>query len=380
MLNRILFLTCMPLEAPRSASMAFMDILLKKYPNLFAWYALRAPAPEAQNPFAMPYQFSPSWEKPARFPSLKHFIKFFIWARYAGKKAAAFGKANDVQAVWADLAFEAVTAGRVAAKRLNVPLLVSIHDDPPNRLRVKQMPAWLVSLYEREFSATLSAAKKIAVISDMMGAEYKKRYGVKSLTLYPGVEEKNCLPILPRKENKAPLVIGSVGSVNSPQNFDLLREAVKKLNNETGENRFHILHLGKWKDKTPPADVETTGWLPPAEFKKQLARFDVAFLSSSFLPQDAETGRMSFPMKITSYLEAGVPTLTLAPEDSSAARFAREHGCGLVCNQPNASALAQIIETITNPKDKLKFSNAIKITREELSRQSFFLNFEMFIS
>ncbi|GAB4539734.1 MAG: hypothetical protein Fur002_05320 [Anaerolineales bacterium] len=379
-MSKVLFLTCMPLETPRSASMAFMGILLEKYPDLFAWYSLRAPAPEAQNPFAIPYQFSPSWEKPARFSSLKHFIKFFIWARYAGRQAAKFGKSNRVQAVWADLAFESILAGRVAAARLGVPLLASIHDDPVNRLRVKKFPAWLVALYEHEFIKTLRAAKKIAVISDYMGAEYKTRYNVKSATLYPGVNADEYLPVKPLDKNKSPLVIGSVGSVNSPENFEALRKAVKQLNEEAGKERFRILHLGKWRDTIPPADVETTGWLPPAEFKKQLARFDFSFLSSSFLPQDAETGRMSFPMKITSYLQAGVPMLTFAPEESSAAKFTREHGCGFVCNQPDINLLAKKIESTINNEGEQKYWSAIEKTREKFSRQAFFQTFQIFVS
>ena len=39
-LSRLLFVTCMPLETPRSASMAFMGLSLEKYPYFFAWYAL----------------------------------------------------------------------------------------------------------------------------------------------------------------------------------------------------------------------------------------------------------------------------------------------------------------------------------------------------
>ena len=64
--------------------------------------------------------------------------------------------------VWADLAFETVVAGRVAPRVLDVPLVVSIHDDPVNRIWVKKRPAWLVRLYKREFTRTLQTARRWA--------------------------------------------------------------------------------------------------------------------------------------------------------------------------------------------------------------------------
>ena len=61
--------------------------------------------------------------RPSRLPRLKQFIHYFPWAWYQGHKAAVFGRAHEVNAVLADLAFEfVVVAGRVAGAGLGCPV------------------------------------------------------------------------------------------------------------------------------------------------------------------------------------------------------------------------------------------------------------------
>ena len=275
----------MPLETPRSASMAFMGVLLEKYPDLFAWYSLRSPAPGTVNPFNIPYATGRSFQHFTRFPRLKQFIQYFPWAWDSGRKAAAFGRAQKVQAVLADLAFEAVVAGRVAAQMLDVPLVVMVHDDPVNRLRLKDTPGWFLELYEREFARTLRAARRCAVICDYMGETYQKRYGVETITLFPGVEAEKCLPPRMFDPGRKSIVIGSVGSVTSVANWNTLLEAVRLLNQRHGAGKFRILHLGAYsKDLPLSPDVETTGWVPESDFVHQLGRMDLGSLIGGLLP------------------------------------------------------------------------------------------------
>ena len=371
----------MPLEVPRSASMAFMGVLLEKYPDLFTWYSLRSPAPGTVNPFNIPYATGRSFQRFTRFPRLKQFIQYFPWAWDSGRKAAAFGRAQKVQAVLADLAFEAVVAGRVAARHLGVPLLVMVHDDPVSRLRVKDTPGWFLELYEREFARTLRASRRCAVICDYMGETYQKRYGVETITLFPGVEAEKCLPPRVFDPGRKSIVIGSVGSATSVANWDTLLEAVRLLNQRHGAGKFRILHLGAYpKDLPLSPDVETTGWLPESDFVHQLRRMDLGFLNWGFAPELEETRSTSFPLKISSYIQAQVPMLALGPGDSTVVRFVQDYHCGLACIKPEVDTLAAQVEALAfNEKIYSVAMEGVVTLKNVFSRPIFFERFEQFV-
>jgi hypothetical protein len=359
-----------------------MDILLRQYPNSFVWYSFRGFDPAVENPYSILYAYSHRNGGPARPAWLKYFLNLGPRAWLKGRKAAQFGRAQKVQIVLGDLAFESVLAGRVAAQTLGLPLLVSIHDDPVNRIRVKGYPAWLVRWYEREFATTLRAARGVAVISDYMGDAYEKRYNVSTTTLYPGVEETSCLPQKPLDPNKPVIVIGSVGSVNDAANWERLLEALRLLNGTVGRQAYHLLHIGRLSETLPVSEhLEVTGWIPEEEFLRQLARVDIAFLNWSFDPRQAETGRTSFPLKIHSYIQAQVPMLALGSDDSTVVRFVRDHRCGAVCTQPSAEALALCLEEFLHNGAAIAEAQAnIQSLKKSMSRQRFFENFESFVT
>lgn len=379
---RILFATCMPLAEPRSASMAFMDILLRKYHEVFAWYSFRPPAPTDKNPYSIPYAHSNISDGPSHPTWLRHFLNLGPRAWRKGQRAAQFGRAQNAQVVLADLAFESILAGRVAAQTLGLPLLVSIHDDPVNRIRVKRYPNWLVGWYEREFAKTLREASGVAVISDYMGEAYQKRYRIPTTTLYPGVDEAACLPQKKLDPRQPVVTIGSVGSVNDAANWDILLDALRMLNTSGIGQKFRLLHIGRLPETLRISeDVEVTGWIPEEEFLHQLARMDIDFLNWSFDPRHAETGQTSLPLKIHSYIQAQVPMIALGPGDSTVVRFVQDHHCGAVCTIPAAETLAECIRdfSLSQPRRADAIDNVARL-KQVFSRDSFHKMFENFVN
>lgn len=363
--------------------MAFMSVLLERYSDAFVWFSLRPPVKEGkEKPFDIPYRFVRAPQQPARFPVVKQFLRLFPWAWIAGQQAAKFGRSEDVDVVLADLAFESVLAGRVASKALSIPLLVSIHDDPVNRIRIKNLPGWMVQLYKREFAKTLSASKRCGVISDYMGENYLERYGVQTTTLFIGVEQERCLPPKVLSSQREPIVIGSVGSVNSVENWETLLRAVELLNQRSGEGSYRVLHVGDLAPSMPVTDhLEVTGWVPEEMFVEQLRRIDIGFLNWSFAPEVAETARTSFPLKITSYIQAQTPMLALGPRDSTAVRFVQDYRCGVACIEPVAETLAACLKDfVGNPDDCAAAQANVKGLNRQFSRAAFFEQFEDFVT
>ncbi len=369
----------MPLSEPKSASMAFMDVLLERYPERFAWFSLRGGASPEWNPRGIPYAACPSPRRPSQFHTLRLLLAYFIWPLIQAFRAAGVARKNGCEVVFGDLAFEAVIAARLAARFTGLPLIVNVHDDPVNRLRVKGHPAWFLRWYEKQFAKTLKSALRVGVISDYMGEVYQQRYGVRTTTLYIGVEAQKCLqPRCPSAEGAR--VILSLGSQNSAENWNLLIEAVQLLNAQAGEQKYRILHIGKLSPTLArPPEVEVTGWLPDEDFLRELDRADICFLNASFAPEQAEVGRLSFPLKIHSYIQAQRPMLALGPSDSAVVRFVREHQAGEICCQPDAGALAAAVQALCSDPERCRRAlEGVAKLRQSFNRERFFETFETY--
>ena len=382
MTSRLLFLTCMPLSEPKSASMAFMGLVLQAFPGRFAWFSLRGGAKSEWETSGLPYAGAKIAAGPARPTAFRLVWRYFISPRWQARQAARFARQQGCSAVLADLAFEAVITGRLTARRLGVPLLVNIHDDPPSRLSVKGLPSWFLRWYERQFTRTLRAAQKVGVISDYMGEYYQQRYDVRTQTLYPGVEATASARPGGVPTQDEPLWVGSVGSINSPENWQTLLAAIQLLNAQNGRGRYRVLHIGQPPRSLPAGEgVEFTGWLPPAEFNHQLARLSVGFLNMPFGSDLAQGARLSFPLKLSSLLGAGCPLLAFGPEGSSVVRLVRQYACGAVCTEPNALALAAALESVTNDGAARQTAlQGVEKLRADLSRDKFLAAFETFIT
>jgi glycosyltransferase involved in cell wall biosynthesis len=371
----------MPLTQPKTASMVFMGVLLDKYPNRMVWFSLRQPSAGSANPFKIPYAYQTHLKAPARFPRLRLILNYFIWPYFQTFKAIKFGKQHKVKAVLADLAFEAVITGRLTAKWLHLPLLVNIHDDPMHRLKAKGHPTWFINWYKKQFAKTLQAAKRVGVISDYMGESYQETYGVQTTTLFIGVEPDKCLPQISLYRNKKPLIIGSLGSMNSAENWELLVKALDLLNTRYGSGSFKVLHIGNLNPNLlKSGNVEGTGWIPESQFMEQLSRIDAGFLNMSFLSEEQVSSRLSFPLKTNSFIQAQKPIFALGPEDSSVVRFVRDNQCGKVCTANDFISLAEVIEDLLMNASAYKQALlGISRLKNEFSRHNFLAEFESFI-
>lgn len=375
-----LIVTCLTLAKPKTATMHFLSVLLDRYPDKFAWFSLRSPRTPIENPYTIPKSHFTNLTKFSKWPGLRLILNYNLWTRIQALKAIHFARKNKCEVVFADLAFEAVVVGRLVANWLSVPLLVNVHDDPVARIRIGGYPEWFLRWYEAQFAKTLRAARRVGVISDSMGEVYQQRYGVRTTTLYIGVEEEKCLPARCPDPQKQPILITSLGSVNSTENWNLLIAAVRRLNRQSGEEKFRILHVGSLNARlaTPP-EVEVTGWLPEKEFLQQLERADICFLNASFAPEQAEVGRLSFPLKIHSYIQAQRSMLALGPSESSVVRFVLSRECGLVCEQADEALLAEtILRMVSAPSACPHALQGLAKLKQSFSREQFFTAFENF--
>jgi hypothetical protein len=382
---RILLITYYPPN--RSVgSIYLLDPIIRNYdPSKFIWFSTTAPLTDREMvvDFRGIYShgYKPSRPRREPFATWRRYINTGLWGWYLARQAARLGRENAVELVWTDLVLETVVAGRVAAQLLNVPLFVTVFDDQPAYLAVAGYPQWFCRLFQLQFKKTLLAARGHGVICKPMADYYKETYGIDSTVFYPGVERSSCLPQKEINTQKLkPIVIGTIGTHYSDQNWLVLIGAVRLLNEKYGKNRFTILQIGNLNPSLHSPEVEVTGWLADREFKQSLSRIDVSLVH---LPFDAEyhiISQTSFPTKISSFIQAQRPLIAFGPAYSSIVTLVEEYKCGVTCISCDVASLVEVIEALVFIPDRV--GDALKgmaRLKEDFSRDNFFKKFEMLV-
>ena len=381
-LPQILYITPFPASRELKATMVHTAAILERFGSRMTWYSLRQPHNDQDTPTDIPYQYGQLLKRPSRghLKTIRQYLNLGLWSRHLGNQAAKFGAEHQAEIVWADLAFETVIAGRQAARRLGVPLVVSIHDDPITRISHKNYPRWLERFFAVQFARTMRTSVRCGVISKTMGELYHDQYDVNPIVLYVGAKAESCLPPRPLDLDKSPIIIGSVGSVVSEKNWHMLTDAIRLLNQKYGENQFRILHIGELSTDLKSPEVEVTGWVTDEIFRDHLARTDINYLNIWFEPEYEQWTRASFPTKVHSYIEAQRPMIAFGPAYSSIARFIDEHQCGITCIEPRHDLLAASLERFLIEQGLYADAlNRIQKVKDVFSREAFYEAFETFI-
>ena len=305
----------MSIMEPKNASMYFFGKLLDKYSTSFYWFSLSQKKSNF-NKWKVPYESSGPIKISILNSKLLKYINFYPWAVLRGLKAAIFGKKNNVDLVLADIAFESILVSRVASNILNIPLISSIHDDPVNRLKKKNYSPSFVELYERVFHKTLKKSKRCIVISDYMGKYYSKKYNIKFKTLFLGPDENKLLPIKNIKNDNKPFVFGSVGSINHASNFETFLESCMQKNNLKNYPLLRVNVIGNNDIQISESFQEIAslkGWINNQSFQEELKIINAGFLTSTFKQSEKVQSITSFPLKIHSFIQAGVPIFSTFP-------------------------------------------------------------------
>ena len=227
---KILFITRVPLGNQRNPTMIYMDKLIENYKNQIIWFSISNLNNSKPNNYKIPFKSYPPFDWFIRFPLIKNFFRFFIGTKFLTFSAYNFGKKHKAKVVLADLNSEVLSVGRMTAKKLRVPLITSIQDDPISRLQKKGYPKFINEFLKNQFKKTMIYATSCAVVSDYMGEHYEKKFNVKTTTLYLGAKKNKSQKQKKILFDKDTIIIGSLGSVHSFNNLDLVIESINYLN------------------------------------------------------------------------------------------------------------------------------------------------------
>lgn len=383
-LPKVMLVTHYPPNA-RNGSTHHVLSILEKYSANVIWYSTKPPNRQHEMPdLSIPYMSGAPLTVGHRrvWKSIRRHLNLTIWAYLQAYKGADFARSHGVELVWTELNLEAIVAGPIIANILQVPLVVSVPDDPlalfqltePNNFSFTRL------LYEKSFRHALRKAEACAVISKPMAELFRKLHQLDAIVLYRGIDEDHCLEPPVWSSHQTEYVISSVGSVVAHDNWNCLVSAVRILNKKHSKRNWRILHIGELPGELRAPEVEVAGWITGAALTKQLRRSDLSFLNLWFSPEYKKLSQTSFPTKVQTYVQAQRPIVAFGPNYSSVVRFVDEHRCGITCVLQDETRLAEAIETITTSQGLYNEAlEGIVRLKADFSINRFYEQFETFI-
>lgn len=257
-------------------------------------------------------------------------------------------------------------AGRLAAQRTGVPLVLYVFDD-----YLYQWTGFRRTIARRLEPALFRAARGVIVPNEFMQREYLERYGVESTII------RNPCPMpdlagLDRMEkvfDEGEIAIVYAGAIYHAH-YDAFRNLVAAIASiGRPEVKLHVY------TSQPVAELKSNGicgpmvvfhpHIPPAEVPGMMRQATVLFLPLAFDSTIPEVIRTSAPGKTGEYLSVGRAILVHAPQDAFVCWYFREHSCGMVVDKSDPALLAEeLFRLIADPGLRDTLGKAARITAE----------------
>jgi len=239
------------------------------------------------------------------------------------------------------------------SRELGIPVVPHFLDDWPTTI-YRNGPAskMLRRRADQYLAAILKRSPIRMVISDMMGAEYGRRYGGSYLTFLNTVDK--ALYSENRSEpSPGPVKFVFIGGLHSGR-WEALRAIgieLMKLN-EMGisghlsiftypqEGRRYQAHL------TIPPVCEVMGWVPNNEVPQIMQKADILVHVESFRGQIPELVKFSISTKIPEYMMAGRSILGFGPGDIASIKYIRDSNSGMTVETENRKDLLEALRSL----------------------------------
>lgn len=268
-------------------------------------------------------------------------------------KAIAFGRAQQVDRVWAVLQGQTTIRMALAvADGLNVPLHTQVWDPFSWWAKANHLDDRTTRKTQNLFDETISRSAAVATASHPMARLYRNRFGVKAVPVissYPRAIA--CTPVTGPCSGE-PILIGMAGQFYAADEWSQLLAALHAVNWTVGGCGVSIAAMGPMPPPgIPAANVTFLGWKSQREAVKILAGCDFLYCPYPFDPSKEETARQSFPSKLVLYLASGRPVIFHGPAYSAAADYIAGKGCGVLATRLSAESILREIERLIGNRD-----------------------------
>ncbi|MFG0336075.1 MAG: glycosyltransferase [Maioricimonas sp. JB049] len=285
-----------------------------------------------------------------------------------------FGRQQNVEKVWAVLDSPMLyrVAPRVAAE-LDVPLASTIWDPPEGVCLQLGIDRLSRRLARRQFVHALQSSERCGVISERMARAYGRLYGTDNVVVRHGISAADVC----RRERPedGELHIGFCGSLYAEAEWVTLLQALDHLQWRVGRRRVRLIVAGS---RIPvlrsrsAAHVEYLGWRDMHEVVERMANCDFGYFPYWFNEAYADSVRLCFGTKLTTYMTAGLPVLYHGPRDAALVDFFGRFDVANCCHQLDPVRLSQTIEQMADPASRACMANEVeRAVAEELNERVF---------
>jgi hypothetical protein len=250
------------------------------------------------------------------------------------------------------------------SQELGVPYLLSVHDDL--RYALRGSPARQLAL--SRLGKAWRAADARFVITDRLGAEYRKRYGDRGFSVVTdGLES---IAERPPEPSDSRLHVYFLGAYHATyrDNFDALLVALARLRAERPEREVSLTWRGGGLPFEHESDVpmEIRGFAPQDALQREAGGADLLYLPLPFGRAHRDFVRFSLSTKLVTYLGTGRPILYHGPKEAAAARLLIEHDAAIVVDSPRPDDLAAALDRGL-PQARSIGANALALARREFA-------------
>lgn len=255
----------------------------------------------------------------------------------------------------------------LASKRVGIPCFLHYFDDYRSQWKIPN-PAWSIRWMEQHGltieSRVLEQTSGVMVPNELLQEEVAARVAAPiviirnpvELTFYNRLRKPESVSSA-RKADA--LRISYTGSVYEAQLDAVIRcgLALEILRDRGIEMQLHLYTSQSGESlyaKGMPQSVEIHPLVSLSESGRIQCESDLLLLPLAFQTRYPELIRSSAPGKLGEYLAAGRPILVHAPSDTFLARFAKERGFAVLCDQPDPRRIAEELEQLVRDPEKRK--------------------------
>ena len=249
--------------------------------------------------------------------------------------------------------------GRILAKEFNIPYVVHVMDDWPNRFSLNNNNVLDNLIHKTNFTQELknlfSDSSLNICISPEMCTEYEARYGHKFIPFHNTIDLEDWIhnEKFYDQEDET-FTITYIGAVTDDKElFSLIdiKNAVIELNEQGYDCQFNIYTADPWKENaikhlTWKDKIGYAGFLKKEDLPLTLTQSDLLVLPINFDENSLSYIGLSIQTKVPEYMASGTPSLVYAPSISPNSRYAREEGWGLTVEKQDHDLLVQTIKEL----------------------------------
>lgn len=251
-------------------------------------------------------------------------------ARSLALEILSIARERQARGLWIVMHGAAVHVAAHLAREGQLPMHLTVHDDPTAYVLRSKRRFMLAPLVERDFAFCLKKARSIDVVCQGMAQRYKSRYGVNCTIVHRGID-KAVEPGRTYEKTRLGLSIGLLGNTYSYEQLPILCQATIEASTRLGvQGRVVIVGQGFGellrKQFFGKLDIEVTDYLNETKAVERLQECFLLYLNYPFSRRCRVLRQTSFPTKLSTYVMASRPILMHVPEDSSVMPLANDLG------------------------------------------------------